>query len=209
MVYVIRELRALDIFVLDKMYDSLSGRSKLFLHVGYLGFESVGFSWLQMHIALFLSSMRGIRMILKRLFPFLAFFSLAIVSEEDTMIGFSFVKLKGRFERGGWWGELIMGLRDDYQGRGLGSKLMRASIKQARSEGIKGIFGTALKINVGTLHFDQKHGFKIKRVVKEGVRWHGRKYDNVEMWLDTTVPNPRYDGPKQDQAIFVKDKKQD
>ncbi len=209
MFYVIRELRASDIFALDKMYSSLSDRSKLFLHLGYLGSDFIGFSWLQMHIALFLSSIKVIRRSLKYIFPFSVLFSLVIVSEEDTIIGFSFVKLKGRFERGGWWGELIMGLRDDYQGKGLGSKLMRASIKQARSEGIKGIFGTALKINVGTLHFDQKHGFKMKRVVKEGVRWHGRKYDNVEMWLDTTVPNPRYDDPKQDQAIIVKDKKQD
>jgi len=207
MVYVIRDLRVLDIFSLDKMYDSLSNRSKLFLHLGYLGFESVGFSWFQIHIALFLSSVKVIRKVLKRLFPFLVFFSLIIVDEDNTLIGFSLVKLKGRLKRGGWWAELIMGLRDDYQGMGLGSKLMRASINQARRENIKGIFGTALKINVGTLHFDQKHGFKIKCIVKGGVRWRGRKYDNAEMWLDTTIPNPRYDPPKQYQAIFVKDKK--
>lgn len=206
MVYVIRELRALNIFSLDKMYDSLSARSKLFLHLGYLGFESVGFSWFQIHFALFLSSIGVIRKFLKRLFPFLVFF-LLIISEENTLIGFSFVKLKGRLKRNGWWGELIMGLRDDYQGKGLGSKLMRASINQARSEDIKGIFGTALKINVGTLHFDKKHGFKIKRIVKGGVRWRGKKYDNVEMWLDTTISNPRYDAPKQGQAVFVKGQK--
>lgn len=207
MVYVIRELRTLDIFSLDKMYDSLSARSKLFLHSGYLGFESVGFSWFQMHVAFFLSSIGVIRKVLKRFFPFLVFFSLIIVSEENTLIGFSFVKLKGRLKRNDWWGELIMGLRDGYQGKGLGSKLMRASINQARSEDIKGIFGTALKINVGTLHFDKKHGFKIKRIVKGGVRWRGKKYDNVEMWLDTTISNPRYDAPKQGQAVFVKGQK--
>ena len=207
MVYTIRELRVFDIFSLDKMCDSLSNRSKLFLHLGYLGFESVGFSWFQIHVALVLSSIRVIRKALKRLFPFLVFFSLIIADEDNTLIGFSLVKLKGRLKRGGWWAELIMGISDDYQGRGLGSKLMRATIQQARRENIKGIFGTALKINVGTLHFDQKHGFKIKRVVNEGVRWRGRKYDNAEMWLDTTIPNPRYDASKQYQAMFVKDKK--
>jgi len=207
MVYVIRELRALDIFSLDKMYDSLSDMSKLFLHLGYLGFESVGFSWFQIHVALFLSSIRVIRKVLKRLFPFLVFFSLIIVDEDNTMIGFSLVKFKGRLKRGGWWAELIMGLRNDYQGKGLGSKLMIATVQQARSEDVKGIFLTALKINVGALHFYQNHGFKMKQIVKDKVHWNERKYDNVEMWFDITLPNPRYTAQKQDQAMFVKDKK--
>ena len=47
MVYVIRELRAADIFALDKMYDSLSDKSKLFLHLGYLGFERLVFRGFQ------------------------------------------------------------------------------------------------------------------------------------------------------------------
>lgn len=207
MVYVIRELQVWDIYSLDKMYDSLSDRSKLFLYSSYLGFESIGFAWLQMHAAFFLSSIPVIRNILKRLCPFVVFFPLVMVNRDNGLIGFSFVNLKGRLERGGWWGELVMGLKDSYQGKGLGSKLMRTAINQARSEDIKGIFGSALKINVGTLHFDQKHGFRINRIVKDGVRWLGRKYDKVEMWLDTTIPHPRYDAPKQDQAISVKDKK--
>jgi len=208
MVYVIRELRALDIFSLDKMYDSLSDKSKLFLHLGYLGFESVGFSWFPMHLALFLSSIVVVRRVLKRFFPSLVLFSLIIVDEKNYLIGFSLLKLKERLKHDAWWAELVMGLRDGYQGKGLGSKLMRATINRARSESINGIFGTALEINVGTLHFDQQHGFKITGIAEGSVRWRGRKYDNVEMWLDTTVPNPRYDFPKQDQAVFLKDKKQ-
>ncbi|UCG37109.1 MAG: GNAT family N-acetyltransferase [Candidatus Bathyarchaeota archaeon] len=187
----------------------MSKRSKLFLHLGYLGFDSVGVSWFQMHAAILLSSIKVVRKSMKRLFPLSVLFSLVIVSEKGTIIGFSFVKLKGRFERGGWWGELVMGLRDDHHRKGLGSKLVGASINQARSEDVKEIFLTVLKINVGAVRFYGNHGFKMKHTAKDRVRWRGKEYDNVEMWLDTTIPNPRYDCPKQAQAMFIKEKKQD
>jgi len=191
MVYIIRELKAGDIFAIDKLYDSLSERSKLFLHLSYLGFRSISLSWVQVHIALLLSSMKAIRKILKRLIPYVVFFTLVMTNEECKLIAFSFVKLKGRLEPNVWWGELVMCIRDGYQGMGLGSRLMLASKAFSRNEGIKGIFGSALKINVGTLHFDQKHGFKIIRVVRGGVCWHGRRYDNVEMWMDILPLKPR------------------
>lgn len=191
--YVIRELQARDIYSLNKMYDSLSDRSKLFLHLGYLGFESIGSSWFQVQVSLLLSSMKVVRKILKRLCPFLIFFSLVMTTGENDLIGFSLLKLKGHLEQDGLWGELVMGVKDGYQGKGLGSKLMTAVIGLAKSEGVEKIFLSALKSNVLAVSFYEKHGFRIVRVVREGARWRGRRYDNVEMWLDTPVLNPRYD----------------
>ncbi len=184
MVYTIRELRALDIFSIDKMYDSLSDRSKLFLHLGYLGFESVGFSWLQIHVALFLSSITIIRKSLKHLCPYLVFLPLIVVDEKDCLIAFVFLKLKGRLKYDGWWGELVICVRDGYQRRGLGTELMQATINMARTQDVRKIFLTVLKVNVTATHFFSKWGFTKIRIVKRDVCYNKRRYENVEMCLD-------------------------
>ncbi len=180
----IRELQARDIYLLNKMYDSLSDKSKLFLHSGYLGFESVGSSWFQVNIALFLSSINALRNVLKRLCPYLVFLTLIVVDASGSAIAFAFIKLKGRTR-----GELVICVKDGYQRMGLGSRLMQATIDVARAESVKFLFLSVLKVNVNAIHFFRKFGFKGIRIVREGVYWRGRRFDNVEMSLDITELN--------------------
>ena len=139
-----------------------------------------------MHLALFLSSIKVMRKTLKHLCPFLVFYSLIIMNRENTLIGFSLLKLKGRLEREGWWGELVMGLRDGYQGKDVGSKLMRATINLAESERVQSIFLTTLKKNVHAISFFKKHGFRIIGDARNIVKWQNSRYDNLEMLL--TMP---------------------
>ena len=49
---------------------------------------------------------------------------------------------------------------DEWQKRGLGTKLMKALISHAQSRGIKKIYGSVLKNNSGMLHFVKGLGFK-------------------------------------------------
>jgi len=184
MVYVIRELRARDIFALDKMYDSLSNRSKRFLSVGYLGLESIGRAWCVVHVALFLSSVGAVRRILIRFFPYGVFLSLVAINKQGNAVAFSFVKLKGRLKCGLLLAELVICVKDEYQRRGIGSKLMERTLVLASRENVKRIFLKTLKDNIDAIGLFQRFGFKAKHFSSEETFCHGLGYGFVGMLMN-------------------------
>jgi len=97
----------------------------------------------------------------------------------DEIVGFAFIKLKNRTD-----GELGIGIRDDFQGKGIGSKLMDNLIKLARKEGLKKIRLTVLADNYKAIRLYEKFGFKKTKFMKNGDIYHGKKYDCIEMQLN-------------------------
>jgi len=57
--------------------------------------------------------------------------------------------------------EFAIVLSDDWQGRGLGTKLLASLLVAAKSQGVRRMFGTTLTVNSGMLALGQKLGFKL------------------------------------------------
>ncbi len=57
--------------------------------------------------------------------------------------------------------EFAIVLSDDWQGRGLGTKLLMSLVVAARSHGVRRLVGTTLSVNTGMLALGRKLGFKL------------------------------------------------
>ncbi len=57
--------------------------------------------------------------------------------------------------------EFAIVLSDDWQGRGLGTKLLMGLVVAARSHGVRRLVGTTLSVNTGMLALGRKLGFKL------------------------------------------------
>ena len=56
--------------------------------------------------------------------------------------------------------EFAIVLSDDWQGRGLGTRLLQSLVDAARSDGVQRLVGTTLSVNSGMLKLAHKVGFK-------------------------------------------------
>jgi ribosomal protein S18 acetylase RimI-like enzyme len=70
---------------------------------------------------------------------------------------------------------LGIGIRDDFQGMGLGSKLMDNLIKLAQREGLKKIRLTVLADNYRAIRLYEKYGFKKSKLIKDCDIYKGKK----------------------------------
>ena len=57
--------------------------------------------------------------------------------------------------------EFAIVLSDDWQGRGLGTRLLRSLVVAARNHGVRRLVGTTLSVNSGMLALARKLGFKL------------------------------------------------
>jgi RimJ/RimL family protein N-acetyltransferase len=173
---IIREPRISDITKLIKWYHSLSDESKRFFHPFSETISSPNFflTWM----TLSLSCVKLLRRVLLKILPQLIYISLCSLCS-DEIVGFAFVKLKNHV-----YGELGIGIRDDYQGIGIGSKLMDNLIKLAQREGLRKIHLSVFVNNYRAIRLYEKFGFKKTKFIKSGDTYKGKKYDCLEMWLD-------------------------
>jgi ribosomal protein S18 acetylase RimI-like enzyme len=172
----IREPRISDIVKLIKWYHSLSDESKRFFHP-FPETASNPYFILAL-IMLLLSCIKILRRILLKILPQLIYISLCSIYSNEV-VGFAFIKLKNQY-----YGELGIGIRDDFQGMGLGSKLMDNLIKVAQREGLKKIRLTVLTDNYRAIRLYEKFGFKKSKFIKDCDIYKGKKYDCFEMLLD-------------------------
>ena len=59
-------------------------------------------------------------------------------------------------------GEFAIVVRDDYQRKGIGTKLMDALIQAARDRHVREIYGLVLAANPGMARFSESLGFDIR-----------------------------------------------
>ncbi|MFB0561858.1 MAG: N-acetyltransferase family protein [Candidatus Lokiarchaeia archaeon] len=181
---VVRELRISDIIPLNKMYDSFSSESKRYFHPGFLGLRYISFRWFLAQTSLATSAFKPLRKLLLRVYTPSVFLSMVATNEFNEIIGFIFIKVKRRASKKNFLWELGIFVREDYQGKGVGSKLTESLIELARKENVKKIHLTVLTDNVIAIHIYKKYGFKTKRGIMGGDIWRGQRYDSIEMWLD-------------------------
>jgi ribosomal protein S18 acetylase RimI-like enzyme len=160
------------------MYDLLSEDSKRFFHPGFLGYENISFWWLLAQVALFLSSIKLLRKILLHLFPYSVFLPL-VVSNQNNIVGFAFLKIKRRLPSGHFSAELGIVVDEVHRRKGLGSKLMENLLKLAQQENVREVFLTVLSDNVRAIQLYEKHGFK--KVGKTVDQWRGKVFQSIIM----------------------------
>ena len=173
---ICRELRSSDLPKLYRMYTYLSEETKKYFHPFPEKIFSV--ASLNTWVPLTLSSIKPLRKILRKLLPFSVYISICCLCSNE-IIGFAFIRL-----RNGHYGSLGIVIRDEFQGMGIGSKLMDYLITLARREGLRKIRLTLLADNYRAIKFYEKFGFEKTKFIREGDIYRGKKYDCVEMWLD-------------------------
>lgn len=182
-VITVRTMNIIDLYKIHRMYDSLSYRTKLFFHPGFLGFKERSLKWFVIQFALILSSNSICRKILKCIFPQIVFIPIVAVNSKGDVIGFAYIKVKDRLANGKFIGNLGIVIKDSYQGRGIGKILMNNLITYAKKEKIKSIYLTVLTDNVKAIRLYEKYGFVRLKVIKGGDNWCDKNLDCVEMVL--------------------------
>jgi RimJ/RimL family protein N-acetyltransferase len=180
----IRELRISDIYPLHQMYNLLSNKSKRFFHPSFVGSKCNSPQWLFAQFALATSTFSGLKKILLRLYPYSVFLSLVSINEFNEIVGFGFVKVKSRISKESFLGELGIFLRDDYQGKCIGSVLMKRLMESAENENVNRIFLTVLTNNQKAIHMYKKYGFRKIRTMRNYEVWQGEQFDSYEMTLE-------------------------
>jgi len=173
--FVIREVELLDVVKIYRMYRSLSSESKRLFHP----FPETPFNprFFQTWVVFSLSSIKPLRNLLLRVLPRLVYFSICC-EYSGEVIGFAFIHLKNKA-----YGELGIVVRDGFQGRGIGSRLMKKIIGLARKNKLKKIHLTVLADNYKAIKLYEKFGFKKTRIIRGGDVYNSKKYDIIEMWL--------------------------
>ena len=174
---ICRELRLSDLPKLYRMYAYLSEETKKYFHPFPEKIFSV--ASLKTWVPLTLSSIKPLRKILRKLLPFSVYISICCLCSNE-IIGFAFIKL-----RNGHYGGLGLVIRDEFQGMGIGSKLMTYLITLLLpAERLRKIRLIILADNYRAIKFFEKFGFRKTKFIREGDTYRGKKYDCVEMWLD-------------------------
>jgi len=81
------------------------------------------------------------------------------ISSEERMLGLCAILRKPGSERG----ELAVVVRDEWQGIGVGAKLVEASLPAAKALGMKAIWGMISPENTNTIAMASKLGFALRR----------------------------------------------
>ena len=80
-------------------------------------------------------------------------------------------------------GSLGMGVREDFRGRGIGERLLRATLDDALRKGIYRVTLEARADNLRAIRLYERVGFIHEGVARAGLRFDGRFHDAVRMAL--------------------------
>ena len=187
----IRQLSILDIYQLHKMYYSLSETSKRYFHPEFLGFALVSPYWVVLQILLCLSTIRSFGRLFVRIFRESILFPIVAVSKtRNEIVGFAYLILRGRVSGKQRMAGLSIVVRDDFQGVGIGSMLLRLLLAKSAKENIRRLSITVLPDNDAAIRLYEKHGFQQIKLIKKKHFWRGRRYDAILMTLD--LPKTKY-----------------
>lgn len=76
-------------------------------------------------------------------------------------------------------GEIGISVHPDYQGRGIGTKLLKAAVELARNEGLERLEADTLVNNKPMIKIAEKAGFKLEGVRKRRIKKNGKYSDEA------------------------------
>lgn len=164
-----------DILRLHKMYDSLSDESKCNFHPGFLGFRFVNSGWFLTQILILSSSIWFLKKTFVRVCPRLVFLALVVTSDRNEIAAFGFVKVRKRLPNRYFLAELGIVVNTAYQGKGLGSKLLRNLLELAQAERVQEMVLRVLGQNFKAIRLYKECGFK--KIAETLENWKGKEYN--------------------------------
>ena len=172
-----------DFLRLHKMYDSFSDeKTRPFFDLYWLGLKRKTIKWFFAQFPLFFSTIKLFRNILFLVYPYLIFIS-KIAVEGEKIISYGFLIVRKRYGKRYFSAELGIAVADNYQGKGIGTEMMKQLIRKAQGERIKEIFLTTRVDNKKARSLYRKFGFKEESILKDEVEWQGEKFDMYKMIL--------------------------
>lgn len=180
---IIRELKLNDFVNLHCMIDSLDfEKTRQFIDLYWLGLKGRTIKWLLAQFPLFLSTIKLFKNILFLLYPYLIFISEVSVFAK-RVIAFGFLIVRKKYNKKYFSAELGIVVSDDYQGKGIGTKIIKNLIEKARKQNIKEIYLTTRIDNIKAHNFYKKLGFKDEVILKDQIECKGKKYNMYRMLL--------------------------
>ncbi len=185
---LVRNFQIKDFFELHEMYDSSPEVDKYFFHPIFLGKRNLlSIKGLIIQFAILTSTCSLGRRLLTHIMPASIFLLKIAENESGELMGFSFIKvMKFSKTTRTFDGELGIFVRNEYQRKHVGFELMNNLLDTAKHFSFREIFLTVVSSNFRAINLYKKFGFKVTRIMPYGDSWRGKKFDCVEMVLNTT-----------------------
>lgn len=184
---LIRSFSLSDLFSIHRMYSSLSAESKSFFHPIFLQ-PKLRLSWLLDETLLILSCVSFVRVLLMKIFPRAIYLSLVVLNSQQETVAFTYYKLRKRLAGNGYEAEGGTVVKDDYQGRGLGSELLHHRADFAYAHGIRRVRSWVYADNLKMIRLSQKLKFQKIGLVQRRNPQTGKLYSAWEMILQLDSP---------------------
>lgn len=183
----IKPLSLNDLIKLNIIYDKLSDNTRRYFRPGFLGLKNINIRMLITTIFLALSIFNIFRIFfIKYSLP--AFFSLvAIDSTYNKLIGFVFIQIMKKYNH--IVGNLGIFVIDEYQGKGIGSKLLKSILVSSQFLNLDLIYLTVFADNYRAIKLYKKYGFYPVKFIKDCDYWNKKYYDCIIMILNLKTYN--------------------
>ena len=176
---VIKSLRFTEIYSLNRMYSSLSNKSKFFFHPPNLQWTLKPICIITKTL-LILSTLPLIEPLRVKIFPVGVMLPIIAVNTNNEAIGFANLVINKRI-REGYVAGLSMGVHDRYQGKKIGSYLIERLLRIAHRFKVHKIILTVDCKNKIAISLYKKFGFEIEEKVQNGDFWDGRSITIYKM----------------------------
>jgi GNAT superfamily N-acetyltransferase len=156
--YFLRDLKMLEIFKVHKLYLSLSDSSRNAYHSKIFGYPN-SLLWFPAQIIMLISQSPLRKMLLRMHFRYVYFFK-GVFNAESNLLGSAHIVTQGYFQNK-LVARLGIFIRDDCQGHGMGTLLLKELINEAKKNKIDVIRLDVLSSNEKGLALYKKNGFVI------------------------------------------------
>lgn len=184
---LIRSFSLSDLFSIHRMYSSLSAESKSFFHPIFLQ-PRLRLSWLLDETLVVLSCVSFVRILLMKIFPRAVYLSLIVLNSKQEAVAFTYYKLRKRLAGNGFEAEGGTFVKDDFQGRGLGSELLRHRTDFGYANGIRRVRSWVYADNLKMIRLSEKLNFQKIGLVQRRSPQTGKVYSAWEIILQLDRP---------------------
>lgn len=179
---LLKPFNPFDIIQLNKMYRNLSNDTKNFFHPTFFQ-ARLGLVWIRDETLLIVSGIRPVRELLMGILPRAVYLALILRDSKNEIVAFVFYKIRKKLRSQQFEAENGIVLKEDYQGRGLGFKLLELGNRFAWQNHVTELYSLVNAKNEKMIRLNQKSGFRVAaHVLKVNLR-NGKHYQALEMTL--------------------------
>lgn len=170
-----------DLLSIHCVYNSLSSNSKSYYKSVIYG-KPKSPIWFLAQIALIISH-TPFAEIIRYIYPKYVYFIIGAFDEQNHLVGFAHVVLHGYSADGKLIGRIAIAIKDEWQGKKLGTELMDKLIRLAKEKAVDVLYLEVKSTNKKGLALYTKFGFKIIKVYQRDSRLKDKLVDLYEMKL--------------------------